>query len=308
MGDRTTEPQHGSKMQSAETPTIIHSENTQLEPGWKTAKHKDGDTAMALFNDPDELHEEVDPAEARRVLRKIDMMILPYLAVCYAFFYIDKTTLSYAAIFGIVEDLKLHGTQGVFLMIQAACHNFTTLAVLRALGGAAEACADPAFMLITSMFYTRKEQPVRIGLWYTANGFGIALGGLLGYGIGNLKGALPSWKYEFLVIGALCSAWGIVMFIFLPDSPVSAPGLTPRERRIAVERLRENQTGVENKHLKPYQVLEAFMDYKLYIFFMLGCVCNIPNGGISNFGTLIIHGFGFSTLVTTLMQPTFTES
>lgn len=90
--------------------------------------------------------------------------------------------------------------RGVFLMIQAACHNFTTLAVLRALGGAAEACADPAFMLITSMFYTRKEQPVRIGLWYTANGFGIALGGLLGYGIGNLKGALPSWKYEFLVM------------------------------------------------------------------------------------------------------------
>lgn len=109
------------------------------------------------------------------------------------------------------------------------------------------------------------------------------------------------------------------MFIFLPDSPVSAPGLTPRERRVAVERLRENQTGVENKHLKPYQVLEAFMDYKLYIFFMLGCVSeyycilwshssalickgNIPNGGISNFGTLIIQGFGFSTLVTTLMQ------
>jgi hypothetical protein len=92
------------------------------------------------------------------------------------------------------------------------------------------------------------------------------------------------------------------MFIFLPDSPVSAPGLTPRERRVAVERLRGNQTGVENKHLKPYQVLEAFMDYKLYIFFMLGCVCNIPNGGISNFGTLIIKGFGFSTLVTTLMQ------
>jgi len=55
-------------------------------------------------------------------------------------------------------------------------------------------------MLITSMWYTRKEQPVRIGLWYTANGFGIALGGLLGYGIGHIRGALPSWKYEFLVM------------------------------------------------------------------------------------------------------------
>lgn len=111
------------------------------------------------------------------------------------------------------------------------------------------------------------------------------------------------------------------MFIFLPDSPVNAPGLTKRERRIAVDRIRENQTGVENKHLKPYQIIEAFTDYKLYMFFILGVVCklnvplrmilcsstnqgkgNVPNGGISNFGTIIIKGFGFSTLVTTLMQ------
>lgn len=93
-----------------------------------------------------------------------------------------------------------HKSRGVFLMIQAACNSFETLAVLRALGGAAEACSDPAFMLITSMWYTRREQPVRIGLWYTANGIGIALGGLLGYGIGHIRGSLPSWKYEFLIM------------------------------------------------------------------------------------------------------------
>ncbi|KAF7717436.1 Uncharacterized protein PECH_000927 [Penicillium ucsense] len=335
------EPSAGSKPAIENVPPSTHAEDQTPDPTWKSTKAADGDTAMALFNDLDELHEEVDPEEARKLLRKIDLMILPYLAVCYAFFYIDKTTLSYAAIFGVRDDLKLHGTQynwlssifyfgflawafptnflmqrlpigkylganifmwGVFLMIQAACNSFETLAALRALGGAAEACSDPAFMLITSMWYTRREQPVRIGLWYTANGLGIALGGLLGYGIGHIRGALPSWKYEFIVIGALCAAWGIIMFIFLPDSPVSAPGLTQRERRIAVERIRENQTGVENKHLKPYQILEAFKDYKLYIFFMLGVVCNIPNGGISNFGTIIIQGFGFSTLVTTLMQ------
>lgn len=198
--------------------------------------------------------------------------------------------------------------------------NFTTLAVLRALSGAAEACADPAFMLITCMWYTRRQQPVRIGLWYTANGIGIALGGLLGYGIGQIRGALPSWKYEFLIIGgkspttypkmlsivnpptALCSAWGIVMFIFLPDSPVTAPMLSQREKRLAVERLRENQTGVENKHFKAYQVAEAFKDPKTYIFFIIGLIANTPNGGISNFGTIIIKGFGYSTLVTTLLQ------
>lgn len=63
------------------------------------------------------------------------------------------------------------------------------------------------------------------------------------------------------------------MFIFLPDSPVTAKGLSLAERRIAVERLRENQTGVENKHIKTYQIWEAFSDYKLYMFFFLGVVC-----------------------------------
>lgn len=92
------------------------------------------------------------------------------------------------------------------------------------------------------------------------------------------------------------------MFIMLPDSPVTAKLLTHRQRRLAIEKLRENQTGVENKHLRVYQVREAFMDYKLYFFFVLGVVGNIPNGGISNFGTIIIKGFGFSTLDTTLMQ------
>lgn len=101
-------------------------------------------------------------------------------------------------------------------MIQAACNSFRTLAVLRALAGAAEACSDPGFMLITSMWYTRREQPVRLGLWYTANGFGIALGGLLGYGIGHIRGALPSWKYEFLIMQVkTLSALRVCMLISL---------------------------------------------------------------------------------------------
>lgn len=94
---------------------------------------------------------------------------------------------------------------------QAAVKSFTPLVVLRCISGAVEATADPAFMIITGMFYTRREQPLRIGIWYMANGIGFAVGGLLGYGIGNIHGALASWRYEFLIIGALCACWGIVI-------------------------------------------------------------------------------------------------
>ena len=184
--------------ESLDPESAIHAETTPHPPSqeqkskWKVSRSGDGDVAMSLFNSPSDLHEPISPEEDARVKRKVDWMILPYLAVCYVFFYVDKTTLSYAAIFGIREDLNLQGTQyswlssifyfgflawafptnflmqrlpigkylgfniclwGVFLMIQAAAKNFAGLAALRAFAGAAEACADPSFMLITSMWY-----------------------------------------------------------------------------------------------------------------------------------------------------------
>lgn len=75
--------------------TIEHQETT-APPKLKNIPSRDLDVAMALFDTPEQIHEPRDPEEERKLVRKIDFMILPYLAVCYAFFYIDKTTLSYA--------------------------------------------------------------------------------------------------------------------------------------------------------------------------------------------------------------------
>jgi len=69
---------------------------------------------------------------------------------------------------------------GALLMAQTAVNSFGALAALRVLSGAFEAIADPAFMLITSMYYTRSEQPARISAWYVWNGVGVAGGGLIG--------------------------------------------------------------------------------------------------------------------------------
>jgi MFS family permease len=69
---------------------------------------------------------------------------------------------------------------GALLMAQAAAKNFAGLLALRILSGAFEAIADPAFMLITSMYFTRAEQPTRISIWYAFNGIGVGGGGLIG--------------------------------------------------------------------------------------------------------------------------------
>ena len=50
------------------------------------------------------------------------------------------------------------------------------------------------------------------------------------------------------------------------------------------------------------QIKESVLDIRTYLFFLLGLTANIPNGGTSNFGTLMTRGFGFNTLNTTLLQ------
>lgn len=51
-----------------------------------------------------------------------------------------------------------------------------------------------------------------------------------------------------------------------------------------------------------YQIWEALTDPKTWFFFLCGVCTQVVNGAASNFGSLIIEGFGYSNLVTTLFQ------
>ena len=53
----------------------------------------------------------VDPALEKRVVRKIDMMIIPFICVTYLLTYIDKAMLGYSAVFGLRESLHLRGSE-----------------------------------------------------------------------------------------------------------------------------------------------------------------------------------------------------
>lgn len=81
------------------------------------------------------------------------------------------------------------------------------------------------------------------------------LAGIASFGIGHIGGAFPSWRYIFLIWGAITFLWGIVILFFLPDSPVKAKFLSEDERKAAIDRIKENETGIENKHWKKDQVL-----------------------------------------------------
>ena len=52
------------------------------------------------------------------------------------------------------------------------------------------------------------------------------------------------------MLGALAIAVGIAVLLFMPDSPAHAQFLSREERIAAIERIRDQQVGTENKRLK----------------------------------------------------------
>jgi len=111
---------------------------------------------------------------------------------------------------------------GGVTMALGGCPTFPSFAALRFVLGALESCSTPAYLLITAMWYKIEEQPIRIGYWSTFLGLANAFGGLLAFGIGHIHGSLQSWRYQFIIIGAISMAWGMFMFFTLSENAVSA--------------------------------------------------------------------------------------
>ncbi|KAH8173600.1 major facilitator superfamily protein [Sarocladium implicatum] len=286
----------------------------------------------------------VTPEDNARVLRRIDWRILPLLLFTYCLQSLDKTTLSYASVFGLLEDTNLVGDQfswlgsvvyvaqlvfqplvaymlvrfpigkffstmvlcwGAVLCCMAASHNFGGLMATRLLLGAFEASVAPTCIAVVQMWYRRREQTTRNAAWYAMLGVVNMVGSLLTYGLGHIKSSLRPYQIIFLFCGALTVAYSAIMFIFMPDSPIEAKFLSKEDKLIAVERLRMNQMGMGSGVWKWDHVRECLLDPKTWLWFSLLFVISIPSGGISTFGPLIIESFGFDRFTTILFNIPF---
>ncbi|KAI9839757.1 MAG: hypothetical protein M1838_004268 [Thelocarpon superellum] len=302
------------------------------------ADPNNGDEALQAFAGLEDGERLVmDEETNRRLLRKIDWHLMPIMCVVYGLNFLDKTTLSYASIMGLQTDLHLKGDNyswlgsmfyvgyifweyptnrllqrlplakyssfniilwGLVLCCMAATTDFAGAVAVRFFLGVFEAAITPGFALFTSQWYTKKEQGMRTGIWFSFNGWAQVFGGLLAYGIArgvDLHGAaIASWKIVFLATGLLTTTAGIVFLFVMPDNQLNARWLTKRERMLAVERIRSNQQGVGNKHFKWYQLKEALTDPLTWAFTFYALAADIPNGGLSNFFSQLLVSFGYT--------------
>lgn len=173
-----------------------------------------------------------------------------------------------------------------------AVNSYAGLMVQRFFLGFTEAGIAPAFSLITAMWYKRQEQPLRYAIWYSSVGIGTLIGTLILYGIGQINGPMAAWRYQFMIIGSITSVWGVALWFLLPDSPLTAYFLTKEQKVVAVERMRWEQIGLENKTVKMEQIKEALTDPKTWFYVSITFLCNFTNGAVTGFGSIIVKSFG----------------
>jgi ACS family allantoate permease-like MFS transporter len=179
----------------------------------------------------------------------------------------------------------------VMLFCTAGAFNFKGMMAARFFLGMAEAGISPAYVLITGTWYKKDEIPVRITLWYCGNGFAIILQAFIAYGIGHINyTGIAVWRWFFIIFGVLGLAWAVVLYFYMPDTPITAKFLNEREKTIAVERLRENRTGIANSEFKKEQVYEALLDVKVWYGFFYAIACVVPASAVANFGSIVIKG------------------
>ncbi|KAJ8501433.1 hypothetical protein ONZ51_g592 [Trametes cubensis] len=300
------------------------------------AESTEGDEALKLVGK--ERTAQFSEEYNKKLRRKLDMIIPPLCAAVYFTQFLDKTSLNYASIMGfpivgqqynlvslafylgflvwefptvyISQKLRVGKylganivVWGIILMCHAAASSFGAFFALRFLLGMCESCVAPILILIISMFYKKDEQGTRVSWFYVMNGLTQVFGGFVAYGISFYDGnAIASYKIVYLLLGGLAILVGVCVIIWLPDSPVHARALTTEERIAALERVRDDQGGTENKHLKKDQIIEALLDIRTWLIVLTTMMTSIPNGGLSNFSNKIIKSFGYTSRQTLILS------
>ncbi|CAG9990717.1 unnamed protein product [Clonostachys byssicola] len=283
---------------------------------------------------------ELSPEEAKKLRNKCLWRVIPFLCLGYHLMYVDKQTLGSSAILGIMEDNNLSSNEynwlssifyfgyllaewpqnwalqrfpvakwlslnlviwGGIILLHIPCKSFGSLFAVRFLLGLAEACIVPAFLLIMSMFFTYHEQAVIMPVMWSIGNSSPITSGLLSYGVLwiDTPGFAP-WRWFMVITGVVTVIFGACVYLYFPDSPVHARFLTLEERAKVIIRIRENQSGIEQKRFKKYQFIEAISDPKTWLFFLHAWSQEMANG-VTNQYSLIINSFGFTVLQTTLL-------
>ncbi|KAF9339435.1 hypothetical protein BGZ91_005895 [Linnemannia elongata] len=284
----------------------------------------------------------LDPVAIKKLRTKIDWRLVPLVSVLYLCAFLDRVNIGNAKVAGIAVDLKLTPEEynwslsiffigyvlfevfsnmclklagprrwisfvmiawGGIMMAMAAVTNAAGLLAARFFLGVAECGLFPGVVYLFSLWYTRDEQALRNGVFFSAATMAGAFGGVLAWALEQMEGVrgLHGWQWIFLLEGLPTVLLAFVVLYFLPDFPETAAFLTPEEKDLTIQRLRIDAGPATETNFSWQQCWMVFRDWKTYMHMMTYILSTIPTYSLAFFLPSIVVGFKLDPLTTQIM-------
>ncbi len=219
----------------------------------------------------------LDPEMEKKICRKLDIRILPFICVLYLFNALDKGNISNAKTDGFDVDLGIHGnkwnillcifyipfvlcafpisliikrynaanvipilvfTFGSITLLSVTVFNFGSIVAVRWFLGMCESAFFPGIIYYLSTMYRRTEFAKRLALFYSFANVANAVSGLLAYGAFQINdGRLKGWQYLFIIDGSCTVVLAVISFFYLPRTIDEAKFFTQEEKDVANYRI-----------------------------------------------------------------------
>ncbi|CAD6968767.1 unnamed protein product [Tilletia controversa] len=234
--------------------------------------------------------------EDRRVRRKVDFNVLPLMFILYMLAFLDRSNIGNAKS-TMVPDLGMSDSQfqwlltifyiayilfqwcmifyaifppskfvaicvlfwGIASALQSTAQSWSAMMAARFFMGIAEAAWGTGVAFFFTTLFPRREVGFRFAVFVSGSAVASAFSGALAYGLLQADTSIAPWRLLFAVEGMPTILMAPVTWYFLPDDLATARFLTPRERRIAVARLveQEPESAPELRENRPKDVSEG---------------------------------------------------
>ncbi|KAJ9097419.1 hypothetical protein QFC19_006789 [Naganishia cerealis] len=320
--------QHASVVDSldveSEKPYHSHLESSQPIEGHSLGPLSTRDTEKGTASEyasTVEGGEHVSEARAeKRLLRKLDVIILPLAALLYLSAYLDRGNLGNARLQGLEKEV-LGGADEKYSLALACFYityivfsipgtllakqiNPSTAISIGALVWSIAATCQAAtknptgcvsLSSLVQMWSLMSVLFVHRFLFQNQGVVAGAFGGLLAFAVSSIThSAIAKWRILFLIEGLPSLVLAVCVFLFMPTRPQTSRYLTEDERIICITRLNkdslvENEIGIDWRGVK-----RAFMDWKTYVVAIMYSCMNLTLGSVSGFLPTIIKGLGYT--------------
>ncbi|GAA5870519.1 hypothetical protein JCM16303_001509 [Sporobolomyces ruberrimus] len=278
----------------------------------------------------------------RKLVRKLDLVILPMAVLLYLSAYLDRGNLGNAKLQGLEagvldnDDTKYSIALSCFFVTyillsipgtllakqfnpsrtiaigaliwsigstcQAAAFNPAGLYVTRLFVGVGEAMFGQAMAFHLTLWYKKEELAKRIGLFISAGAVAGAFSGLISFGVNHIHSSIAQYKILFLIEGLPSFVLAAVVFFFLPSRPEISKFLTEEERTVACTRLNSEHSTELEKGIIWADVRYAMLNWRTYVVAVSYSCMNLGLGSVSGFLPTIIKGLGYTNATAQIMS------